>query len=265
MKTTYSLFVCVLFFCVIAVQPALAAEESQTVLRVLCYNIHHGEGTDGFLDLTRTANVINAWKPDLVAVQEVDQNTQRTNKIDQPKILAEKLEMNYVFGKAIDFQGGGYGLTIFSRFPIMEHQMILLPQEGQREQRGLLIAKIGIPDAKGKIIRFANTHLGLTQTEREAQVDKIISLLPDGGEPVVLVGDFNAKPTSTEMTRLLTTWKDATDPALGKSITPDVQSSFGRIDYIFFRAKDTFKVLESGTIDDSTTSDHKPIFSVLKF
>ena len=245
---------------------AVRAEgESSTVLRVMCYNIHHGRGTDNVFDLTRTANVIKTWNPDLVAVQEVDRNTERTNKTDQPKILADQLGMHYVFGKSIDHQGGNYGLLILSRFPILEHQMVLLPQEGQREQRGLLIAKIGIPNADGKIIRLANTHLGLSQSERESQVDKVMTLLADGSEPVLLAGDFNARPESDVLVRLLSAWKDTAVQnldTLDKNVTPD---RLRRIDYIFFRTNDPFKVLESGTIDDSITSDHKPIFSVLSF
>nr|WP_020468889.1 endonuclease/exonuclease/phosphatase family protein [Zavarzinella formosa] len=52
------------------------------VLRVLTYNIHHGEGTDDKVDLARLAEVIKVSKPDLVALQEVDRNTTRTKKTD---------------------------------------------------------------------------------------------------------------------------------------------------------------------------------------
>ena len=48
--------------------PSLIADE----LRLVAYNIHHGEGMDGKLDLERIARVIAAEKPDLVALQEVD-------------------------------------------------------------------------------------------------------------------------------------------------------------------------------------------------
>src|SRR5690606_78873 len=66
----------------------LLASPKPLRLRVLSYNIHHGEGIDGKLDLERIAKVILAVKPDLVAVQEVDQNTERADKIDQPAELA---------------------------------------------------------------------------------------------------------------------------------------------------------------------------------
>ena len=266
MKTACYFFVGFLLFCTFANKPAAGAEnESPTILRVLSYNIHHGEGMDKVIDLARTANTIKALKPDLIAVQEVDRNAQRSNRADQPKILAELLGMHYVFGKSIDLQGGDYGLLILSRFPILEDKMIHLPQEGQREQRGLQIVRIGIPDAKGKVIRFANTHLGLVQSEREPQFAKIKELLSEGDEPVILAGDFNAKPDNALIVDLLTTWKDTADPELKKNVTPDVQGSFGRIDFILFRAKDPFKVLEHGTINDTVTSDHMPIFSVLEF
>ena len=53
-------------------------------LRVMSYNIHHGEGMDGKVDLPRLAGVIRAESPDLVSLQEVDQKTERTGKVDQP-------------------------------------------------------------------------------------------------------------------------------------------------------------------------------------
>ena len=53
----------------------LAEEDLPTrQLRVMTYNIHHGEGTDGRIDLERIAKVIRDAKPDLVALQEVEKN-----------------------------------------------------------------------------------------------------------------------------------------------------------------------------------------------
>jgi endonuclease/exonuclease/phosphatase family metal-dependent hydrolase len=254
-------------FCIMTSPPTWAEESSKTSLRILCYNIRHGRGMDNVVELERTANVIKEWKPDLVALQEVDRNTQRTNKTDQAKILAEHLKMHHVYGKAIDFQGGEYGLAILSRFPISGHEMILLPPDVQQEQRGVLIAKISIPDAdtskKERIIRFASTHLSVaSQAERQVQTEKIDVLLSEGDEPAIVAGDFNARPTSEPIVRFLKNWKDAADPTLKQNVT-SVEP--GRIDFIFFRAKDSFEVLESRTIDDKFTSDHMPIFSVLSF
>ena len=244
-------------------EPVRAEEVQKSVLRIMCYNIRHGRGMDDIVNLERTGNVIKEWNPDLVALQEVDKNTRRTNNTDQAKLLAEQLEMHVVFGKAIPYQGGAYGLAILSRFPILEHQMVLLPPDVQQEQRGVLIAKIGIPDAKGKVIRFASTHLSVaSHEERAVQIEKIDTLFSEGSEPVIVAGDFNTRPQNESIIRFLKNWKDAADPALGKNVT---LLSPRRIDYIFLRAKDSWEVLESRTIDDKITSDHMPIFSVIAF
>src|SRR5262245_43373982 len=84
------------------------AEDLPREIRVLSYNIHHGRGLDDKVDLERIAEVILSVKPDLVAVQEVDQKARRTEGVDQPAELARLTKMEVVFGKNIDFEGGGY-------------------------------------------------------------------------------------------------------------------------------------------------------------
>ncbi len=230
-----------------------------TVLRVLCYNIHHGQGTDGKLDLERTGRVIKHWNPDLVAVQEVDRGTSRTGRADQAALLAGRLGMEHVFGKTIDYRGGDYGILILSKFPILRHEMILLPPPGQKEQRGLLVAHVGLPG--GKTIRLACTHLSVVSTEERAvQTARINELLLDDGTPTLLAGDFNARPGSLPMAALAKRWTDSAAPALKKHATPHRRN---KIDYIFFRAGDPFKVIETRTIPDAVTSDHFPILSIL--
>src|SRR5215213_2148229 len=70
-----------MYICLLAV--ALAAGGGcgsfrTPTITVLTYNIHHGAGGDGKVDIGRIAEVINRVKPDLVALQEVDRKTNRT-------------------------------------------------------------------------------------------------------------------------------------------------------------------------------------------
>src|SRR5687767_4395118 len=102
-------------------------------LRVLSYNIHHAEGTDGKLDLERIAKVITAARPDLVAVQEVDRKARRTKGVDQAAELGRLTGLHVEFGKAIDFQGGEYGLAVLSRFPIKAAKVHPLPGKAGQE------------------------------------------------------------------------------------------------------------------------------------
>ena len=62
-------------------------EASIRQLRVLTYNIHHGEAMDGEFDYERLAKVITDLEPDVVALQEVDRGTRRADGIDQPGLL----------------------------------------------------------------------------------------------------------------------------------------------------------------------------------
>ena len=57
------------------------AISSAQINRVMTYNIHHGEGTDSIIDIKRIAQVINKWSPELVALQEVDNGPQYSERI----------------------------------------------------------------------------------------------------------------------------------------------------------------------------------------
>ena len=81
-------------------------------ITVLSYNIHHGAGMDTILNLERIARVIKSESPDIVALQEVDINTERTGKVNQIEVLGKLTNMNFAFGKSIDLLGGQYGNAI---------------------------------------------------------------------------------------------------------------------------------------------------------
>ena len=61
----------------------IAQETMKDTITVLSYNIHHGEGLDGKLDLQRIADVVKRENPDVVAFQEVDVNVKRSGRIDE--------------------------------------------------------------------------------------------------------------------------------------------------------------------------------------
>lgn len=95
-----------------------AAEPSR--LRVLCYNIHYGQGTDGRYDLERLAAVINKAKPDLVALQEVDVGVKRSGRVHQAQQLAELTGMAVRFGPTQHYEGGLFGNAVLTRLPILD-------------------------------------------------------------------------------------------------------------------------------------------------
>ena len=89
---------------VLAVFLASPASASREVsLRVLSYNIHTGIGSDGALDLARTADAIRDTRADVVALQEVDVHWDaRSDFRDQAADLARPLRMRVFFAPIYD-------------------------------------------------------------------------------------------------------------------------------------------------------------------
>lgn len=239
--------------------------ETATEIRVMAYNVHHCNPPSEAdkIDVEAIAEAIREQNPDLVALQEIDVMTGRSGKIDQAKRLADQLKMHYYFGKAIDHDGGEYGVAILSRFPISDEKTYPLPtQEGSGgEPRVLTTVKVKLPD--GSDIRFASTHLDAQKedTNRLLQIRKIAELVSDEALPVVIAGDFNAPPQS-EVIAIL----DQHFQRSCKDCPPTipVHNPNKAIDFIAFRPQNAFEVLSHEVISETYASDHLPVVSVLR-
>lgn len=245
---------CVLFLLSVLCHTGVAADTPPPQLRVLTYNIHHGEGMDGKFDYRRLASIITSVKPDVVALQEVDRKTRRASGVDQAARLGKLTGMHSAYGRAMYYSGGEYGEAILSRFPIAEVKTHPLPFNTGREPRALLVCRIK-PDNGLPEFLFAGTHLCHQSEElRTDQARQMNVKLPTEGEtPVILTGDLNARKGSTTMKELLDKrWIDAT-------------SKISRIDYILLRPNDPWRVVEAFHIDDRVASDHRPVLAVLEW
>lgn len=229
-------------------------QQKQPHLSVLTYNVHHCEGTDGKYDYDRIAGIINRLKPDIAALQEIDVKTNRASGIDQAAILAELTGLNYTFGRAIDFDSGQYGLAILSRFEMRDVTNTPLPTQPGSEPRIALAARIR-PDAGPRQIIFINTHLCHRNNQvRAMQTTQLNEFSdPDSDVPVVMAGDFNARPTSEPMNVLLeSNWIDAVAPQ-------------SRIDYVLLRKDDPWEIVNVEVIDEPVASDHDPVLVTLRW
>ena len=232
-------------------------------LRVLTYNIHHGEGTDGKVDLARIAKVIAAADPDLVALQEVDNKTKRTGGVDQTAELAKLTKTHGKFGKAIDFEGGGYGQAILSKYPLGDLTVQTLPGEPRSEQRVAAAAEVTLGGDSRKVL-FVTTHLHHQSDElRQKQAAKLDELFAKSKRPVIAAGDLNARPDSKPLAVLAKNWTPATtgQPLL----TFPAAKPTRQIDYVLHRPADKFKVIEAKVVEEAVASDHRPLLVVLEW
>lgn len=234
-------------------------------MRVLSYNIHHCNppSTPGIIDIDAIAKTIRAQNPDLVALQEVDVNTIRSGKINQASLLAEKLQMNFFFAKAIDHDAGQYGVAILSKYPITE-QVIhrLTTQPGTKgEPRVLATVLVNLPN--GKKIRFGATHLDAQKedTNRLLQMKDINEVAQQEKWPFIVAGDLNAMPGSAPINIFDEQFTRTCDRC---EFTIPVINPNKAIDFIGFKKTDPFEVLSHQVIPERYASDHLPVLSVLK-
>lgn len=232
---------------------AARSEAARPKLRVLCWNIHHGEGTDGTLDLQRIATVIRKAHPDLVALQEVDQTTQRTGKVDQTAELARLTGLTGIFGKALNFGGGAYGQAILSKHPILSSKVHPLPGEGEPR-----IAFESIVSIDGFKLKLISTHLDVSPIPRLAQAKALAGIFSKQDMPIILCGDFNDGPNS-ETLRQFKEWKPI--PKLGPPSTHPADQPTDEIDYVFTLAGEPLLQIQTNVsiLPEPIASDHRPL------
>ena len=232
-------------------------------VRVVTFNIHHGAGLDGLVDLERIARVVEAGDPDVVGLQEVDRHFgERSQFVDQATWLAERLGMHVVFGANLDLAPPSpgaprrqYGTALLTHLKIRESANTLLPRPEGGEQRGLLEALVKV---RGMPVRVFTTHLqNDSQAERLAQVEAIRGRLATVDESVVLLGDLNATPAAPEIGALTEGLADAWATAgVGDGFTYDAATPHARIDYVL-SSPDV--VARTAAVVATDASDHLPV------
>lgn len=260
MKTRVALFflLVLLVHCGVTKQNTASGE-----LSVMTYNIHHANppSKPGLIDIDAIAAVINKQRPGIVMLQEVDVNTGRS-KLNEAAVLAQKTKMNFYFAKAIDHDGGDYGVAILSRYSLSNGKTHKLPTLAgtNGEPRVLAMANISID---GKQLTIACTHLDHlgNDTNRVLQVNTIMQILKDEKNPVILAGDLNARPGSTVINMLD---KDFTRTCLQNcAFTIPQDNPTTEIDFIAFKPHSAFSVKSHQVIDEKYASDHLPVMAKL--
>ncbi len=232
-----------------------SAAEPAREIRILCWNLHHGVGEDGNLDLQRIAVVIQAQRPDLVALQEVDKQCRRSGSVDQTAELAKLTGMSGVFGKAMDHDGGEYGQAILSRHPLGDTQIHRLPGDG--EPRIAFEAAVTID---GKPLRMISVHLDHQQDARRLkQAEALVAALAHSDVPAILAGDFNDVPGSPVLKAFAAGWT-----AMAKkepAFTCPAGQPKVEIDHVLLRGVEARGLLE--VLPEAVASDHRPLAGVV--
>lgn len=243
----------------------LDAPLRKQTLKVLSYNIHHGsppsKPTD--IDLDAIAKIIIEHQPDLAALQEVDSFTGRSGPFNQAEELGKKTGMTAHFFKAINHDGGEYGVAILSRHPVVETNRYPLPRKEGNGGEPRILATATIQISSKESLLFACTHLDAQSdsTNRYLQIKAIEGLLKDSTLPVIIAGDFNASPGSQVIRILDNNFTRTCDPC---EFTIPVDQPRRVIDFIAFAPPKTFRIKQHFVIPERNASDHLPVLAILE-
>jgi endonuclease/exonuclease/phosphatase family metal-dependent hydrolase len=200
----------------------------------MTYNVHRCVGSDGVLAPERVAEVIRGYRPDVVALQELDVGRARSQHANQPALLAEMLGMQSLFFPAMEKQDEHYGDALLSPHELEKVHLASLPSPRGRERRGALWATLRW---QGVTIHVFNTHLGLGPGERLTQIDHLLGedwlCDPRCGGPRLVCGDFNAWPGTRAYARLRAALHDPLAKIKMKRATFPARWPLVQLDHIF--------------------------------
>jgi endonuclease/exonuclease/phosphatase family metal-dependent hydrolase len=229
-------------------------------MRLLSWNIHTGiGGRDRRYSLARVIDCIEAENPDFVCLQEVDRLVHRSHHDDQPRLLARYFRSHAVFQPNVHVGGGTYGNLILSRWPVPSRHRISL-RRGGRKSRGAQLVLIDTPEG---CLHLVNLHLGLAESERRWQVDRMLShMLFRSAEahPTLVVGDFNDWRNTLADDRFAAAGFEHVTSPVSRFRTFPAWLAIGGLDKAFARGR--IRVRQARVVRTSLAkeaSDHLPV------
>jgi endonuclease/exonuclease/phosphatase family metal-dependent hydrolase len=179
-------------------------------LRIVDWNVNRGLELQGIKDFLASTNA------DILILQEADLNTRRTHRLNIAQEIAQKLEMNYVFGREFQelVQGSKsspayHGQATLSKWPISNPRVIRFSRQSHfwrphwflpniepfQERLGgrmALVAHINV--AGSKVITY-NIHLESRGSDalRISQLEEVLSdaTRHEAECPAIVAGDLN--------------------------------------------------------------------------
>jgi len=157
------------------------------MVRVMTWNIHGAIGLNPRFDCHAVVKLIETWRPDIVALQEVDSRGRAATVEDPFALLRAALGKHGINAHSITTADGHYGQMLISCCPLISDEVhdISAPE---REPRRAIRAEIETPAGP---VRVVATHLGLSIGERRRQARLLLALAGGAEMTTVMMGDFN--------------------------------------------------------------------------
>jgi endonuclease/exonuclease/phosphatase family metal-dependent hydrolase len=194
-------------------------------LRIVTYNIAHGRGLQPIQGLTsrrkiranllKIAKLLAELKPDIVALQEIDQDSTWAGSFDHLEFLRDFGGFPHAAFGINNRRGGllrlNYGNAILSKHPIVEVENVVFGTRTLGE-KGFLFAEI---EVNGRLLPVVNMHLHYrSRLHRSVQIEQVMNYLTHKlhhrrkhwlSSPIVC-GDMNCPSHTDDATASLFTY-----------------------------------------------------------
>jgi len=234
--------------------------------RIMSYNV--GAFSKFMTDSTKDiARMIKEAEADIVGLNELDSCNTRHN-VNQVAQLAEELDWQWHFGRAMAYRGGAYGngIVVPKDQIIEEMYTVTLPQGSGSEQRSIAVVETGAYVLGAVHLDYISEEAAMGQI---AVVNNWVRTRYDKcRKPVFLIGDMNFTPSSNVIKALEEVWTrlSSTEPTIPVDEPQDC------IDFIFhYRKSAPVKVTGTHTMtkfrtgDVTEASDHLPVYADVRF
>lgn len=197
--------------------------------RVATFNIHGGFGTDGQLDLQRTAAELRDM--DFVGMNEV-RGPGWQDPRNQAEQLGTILGMGWLFAPTeTTWSGPHFGQGVLSRVPVSSWKRVPFDRVHGNGYRNYVECRLPVSTTDpSRQLTILVTHLD-RKTDRHDQLQLIIQRFLEVPEPAILMGDLNSKITEPQLIKL-STERGVTD-CFGDFIKDELSRK--RIDWVFVR------------------------------
>ena len=253
--------------------------EPASSLQVVDWNIDRGLRLGGVTDF------LASTKADLILLQEVDLNARRTHQLDVAREIAQKLQLNYVFGREFQELTQGsqtspafHGQATFSPWPLSNPRIIrfrrqsnfwrprwFLPEiEPLQERIGGRMALVCEGSFGGRPLVTYNLHLE-SRGDDALRCSQLAECLDDArryklNTPIVLAGDLNLDVSRSVAENAITRARFLSTASKKPLRTTPPHSLFDRgrpIDWIFTRG--SVRATGLRIHNSVSASDHYPL------
>jgi endonuclease/exonuclease/phosphatase family metal-dependent hydrolase len=203
-------------------------------MRLATFNILHGRSpADDRVDPSRLAAAVRELDADILGLQEVDRDQERSGRLDLTAVAAEAMgAQEHRFVAALSGTPGAtwtaatgddqpetaaYGVALLSRHPVRSWEVVRLPSLPGRvpmrfpdqrvprlvsdEPRVAVAAVVETPDGD---LSVTTTHLSFVHGWNVVQLRRVVKALGGCPQPRVLMGDLNMSPETARRASGLT-------------------------------------------------------------